>query len=893
MRSCPSCSSPLPDEGRFCGACGFAVASAAADLTRTSVPAGAAPEPRFAPGTMLAGRYRIVGLLGRGGMGEVYRADDLMLARPVALKFLAAEVEHDPRRLGRLLNEVRVALEVSHPNVCRVHDIGETAGLHYISMEYVDGEDLVSLLRRVGHLPQERALRVARQLCAGLAAAHDQGILHRDLKPANVMIDGRGEVKITDFGLAGLAEEIEGAEVRAGTPAYMSPEQLEGREVTVKSDLYALGLVLYEIFTGARAYEGDTLAELRRQRTEGTPTSMNRRVKELDPAVERVVLRCLAVDPASRPASALAVAAALPGGDPLAAALAAGETPSPQLLVEAGAAGGLAPKWALALLALFLVGVAATIAFTPRVQLAGRVPLEQAPEVLAQKAREIVQRIGYADRPADSIYAFTPNRDYLRYLGTLARPDPFEPLRRAQPAGLPFGYRQSPRLLVPASGGTIGDWFNAIPRDVPGVVEVSLDATGRLLSLLAVPHERREANRPAAEPDWRPLLEAAGFDPAALEPVEPSWSPPVYADHVAAWSAVYPDAPQVRVTLHAGALAGRPVWFRIVEPWTRESATGPLEGGLWAHAGDTVSGLCFVLVLVGASWMAYRNLRLGRGDRRTALRFALYLAVARFLCFIGAHHVAASDELELLVGHLAWSLYRFGLVYVFYLALEPYARRLWPRMLVSWVRLFDGRLRDPLVGRDVLIGAVYGLACCVLPLGVGLARAAPLDPYGGPPWTNWWLEALRGPRHALTALLAIHTTSVLFVFVGILLFLVVRVVFRRTWVAIAASTLVALILTNSGGDAVALDLIPLVLTLVLYWIVLFRVGLLAIVLGASVTDLLMRMPLLPDVITWRGAPTALTLLVLVALAGWSFWISLAGRPLFRDELQELESGARP
>jgi serine/threonine-protein kinase len=150
---------------------------------------------------MLGDRYRVVGLLGRGGMGEVYRADDLKLGQTVALKFLPQAVERDPHRLSRFLNEVRVALRGSYANVCRVYDIGELEGQHYISMEYVDGEDLASLLRRIGRLPQDKAVQAARQICAGLAAAHDQGILHRDLKPANVMIDGRGQIKITDFGL--------------------------------------------------------------------------------------------------------------------------------------------------------------------------------------------------------------------------------------------------------------------------------------------------------------------------------------------------------------------------------------------------------------------------------------------------------------------------------------------------------------------------------------------------------------------------------------------------------------------------------------------------------------------------------------------------------------------
>ena len=174
------------------------------------------------------GNYRMVRLLGKGGMGEVYRADDLKLRQPVALKFLPEALSKDPKKLERFLHEVRVARQVSHPNVCRVYDIAEADGQHFISMEYVDGEDLAVVLRRMGRPSKEKALQIARQLCAGLAAAHDKGVLHRDLKPHNVMIDGQGRVRITDFGLAGFAGDFIGKEVYAGTPAYMAPEQLTG-----------------------------------------------------------------------------------------------------------------------------------------------------------------------------------------------------------------------------------------------------------------------------------------------------------------------------------------------------------------------------------------------------------------------------------------------------------------------------------------------------------------------------------------------------------------------------------------------------------------------------------------------------------------------------------------
>jgi serine/threonine-protein kinase len=209
----------------------------------------ATDEGRFPAGTVLALRYRVLGLLGQGGMGEVYKAFDLILNQTIALKFLAPAFSE--AALVRFRNEVRITRQVSHPNVCRVYDLGMVEGLHFLSMEYIDGEDLASLLRRIGRLPQDKAVEFTRKICAGLSAAHERGVLHRDLKPANIMIDRRGQVRITDFGLAGLAAEIPLSDLRSGTPAYMSPEQKAGREVTTRSDIYALGLVLHEMFTAS------------------------------------------------------------------------------------------------------------------------------------------------------------------------------------------------------------------------------------------------------------------------------------------------------------------------------------------------------------------------------------------------------------------------------------------------------------------------------------------------------------------------------------------------------------------------------------------------------------------------------------------------------------------
>jgi serine/threonine protein kinase len=336
MERCQQCGSDVERVAPVCSQCGSRLSEASAGSSgadapttiavasldgasyspprRASEPASdfSSDEGRFAPGILIAERYSIVSLLGRGGMGEVFRADDLTLGQPVALKFLP-ESMIDRFMLERFRNEVRIARCISHPNVCRVHDIGESNNQVFLSMEYVDGEDLSSLSRRIGRLPRDKALEIARKICGGLAAAHDKGVLHRDLKPSNIMLDVRGEVFIMDFGLAGLAHEIE--DIRSGTPAYMAPEQLRGKEVTARSDIYALGLVLFELFTGKPAFEGRTYDEIMRKRCESTPDGLSALVRDLDPTVQLVILRCLEEEPENRPSSALIVSAALPGGE--------------------------------------------------------------------------------------------------------------------------------------------------------------------------------------------------------------------------------------------------------------------------------------------------------------------------------------------------------------------------------------------------------------------------------------------------------------------------------------------------------------------------------------------------------------------------------------------------
>jgi hypothetical protein len=244
---------------------------------------------RFSAGQVFAGRYRMIARIGKGGMGEVWHADDLVLRTPVALKFIRSAREG---AVAGILNEVRLARKITHPAVCRVFDVGQADGEVFFSMELVRGEDLSSLIKRVGRLPSEKVIDIARQLCGGLAVAHAEGILHRDLKPANLLIDQDGQVRITDFGIA-VTRVDPSLHTAVGTPGYMAPEQLlPGAPLTERTDVYALGLVLYELVVGQHPFS--------RTGTRTQPTRPSTLVPYVDAQLERAILHALSTDPNDR-----------------------------------------------------------------------------------------------------------------------------------------------------------------------------------------------------------------------------------------------------------------------------------------------------------------------------------------------------------------------------------------------------------------------------------------------------------------------------------------------------------------------------------------------------------------------------------------------------------------
>jgi serine/threonine-protein kinase len=918
---CSSCGTEISSNGRFCPTCGVPldVDSGATILDAPSAGEGetiAPPTPRraqtpaappshrssrtpstsallsssdsvaggrFTPGQIIAGRYRVVALAGRGGMGEVYRAEDLKLSQIVAIKFLPASLSQDASALARFHSEVRIARQVSHPNVCRVFDIGDADGIPFLTMEYVDGEDLASLVRRIGRLSSDKAIEIARQVCAGLAAAHERGVIHRDLKPANLMLDGTGKIRITDFGLAALAADLEQSDVKAGTPAYMAPEQLEGREVTVKSDLYSLGLVLYEILTGKRAFNATTLPELIKQRESSVPANPSSIVRDLDPLVERVILRCLQRDPALRPTSALQLAAALPGGDPLAAALAAGETPSPEMVAAAGATEGMRPRTAITLLAVSVLGLVALLSMADRYKLNNLAPLDNPPEVLAARAREVVRQLGYTDPYADEAYSFGLQLDFLNYVQDHQKtPDRWRILNTGRPASIVFWYRQSPRLLrsqrfFSAAGGGQVTTFDP-PMDVSGMILLTLDMQGRLLHFETVPQQIEPALAQTTPPDWPSLFAAGGLKQSDYQPARPEWTPLAWGDARAAWVGSVASTPQFPERIEAAANHGRPIYFDIVYPWTKADRSVPFTQSARQKFSTIVLLTLLVSLVLAGVFVMRRNLRLGRSDTRGALRLATTVLLA-FLAMwlLSAHHVPSIEEFDSIIIALAWALLETSLVAVLYLALEPYVRRRDPHTLISWSRLLAGQWRDPLVGHDLLVGAAFGVVFSVFEQSDNflLPLFGKLRPMPG----TLQVSSLLGMRPALGGLLFYILFFLLYSLLIFFLLFLLRSVLKKDWLAALVVTVVGAA-TNTGGEDPIITFVFAAIIWLSIVLMLRKFGLLTLIVGLVVQNIVIVFPTTAHMSRWYSGVGLAGIVVIAAAAVYGFYTALAGQPLF-------------
>ncbi len=828
-----------------------------------------ADEGRFIAGTLLGGRYRIIGLLGRGGMGEVYRATDLTLGQSVALKFLPAEAAGNNRLLERFAGEVRVARQVSHPNVCRVYDLGEVDGAPFISMEYVDGEDLASLLPRIGRLPADKAIETARRICAGLAAAHDRGIIHRDLKPQNIMMNKRGEVVIMDFGLAAIADQLSGAEARNGTPAYMAPEQLKGAEVTARSDIYALGLVLYELFTGKRPYEAKTVPQLLSQQESAQLTSMTSQFADIDPAVEKAIRRCLDPDPLKRPSSALAVAASLPGGDPLAAALAAGETPSPELVAAAGKTEGMALKYSIPCLLVVLASVAATPFLRQSSSVLMHGSLDFPPEVLAQKGRDIAAAMGYSKKPADTNLELEHRLAFTAFLKAKPEPRKWDEWLAAE-APVMAKYRESQKAMLAAPFGYVND-TNPPPID-PGMVSEKIDGHGLLRQFSAVPSEREA---PATPIGAEAVFRAAGLDIKNFTETPPLLVPHHAADQVRAWKGPHPAIPDTPLTVEIATWKGRVTEALVEFPWDRTADPDAERRSSLLLKLRTI----FLMAAQGAAGffgilLARRNWKKERVDKKGTLRIAIASFGFGMVVWLGRVHPIPSDDLfSLIFSIVGDSLLYAAMLWLLYLALEPAVRSRWPRAIVTWNRVLAGRFMDAQVGSHILVGAALGTGIWVLlavPTSVPNTLESGIDlwPLLG---TRQWVASATGILHS--ALIA--GLEVFFALFGL------RVMLKKDWLAAIAA---AVLFTFAEGQVVGdphwlkMALIYTGIYAVLMF-VLLRVGLVAMISMIFFINSMSRTCLGTDFKVWWAPFGLATIILMIGVASYAFWRSIGTQDL--------------
>jgi serine/threonine-protein kinase len=799
----------------------------------------------FSPGAVFNGRYRIVSLLGRGAVGEVYRADDLKLGQSVALKFFPAGLSGQPVLMARFMSEVRLARGITHPNVCRVHDIGEADGRHYLSMEYIDGEDLASLLRRIGRLPMEKVIQVARELCRALAAAHDRGVLHRDLKPANIMIDGRGHAHIMDFGIAVPIASARPGEI-AGTPAYMAPEQLVGGVVSVQTDLFSLGLILYELFTGIRVFPVASLRE-RQQATEPADAVVTSGTgRGIDAALEALIVECLQSDPSKRPSSARAIAAALPGGgDPLAAALVAGQTPSPAMVAAAEDTTRLRPAAAWICFAAAVIGLLLVAWQMKGMMIYRQAPIAKPPDALVDRAQQIISKMGYTESAVDSAYWFAARGSDDDIMSD--RTGLYEFTHRQSNIGsedIVFVYRQSPRYLVSENSFAVVT-YREPPADVPGMADVTLAPSGRLIRFTAVPGAMTQPPREADTFDW-----SAAFAEAEL-------------DHESADRA----ARVVTATSH-----GWPVLFDVA-PQSAPTRNRTDERTRAQPLSQFMMVALTLAAIVGAAVLARRNIRQGRWDGSGALKVGssvLVLGVSWGL--LRANHVPFMREEYLLFSRVAGlSLFYGASLFLSYVAFEPLVRRRWPRVLTSWTRLLSGRFRDPLVGRDIVAGALIGIAVMLLwESEFVIANIFDLVPATR---IQTPLAGLGSMRDFVGLALFAHLFAVQLALGWLLILLLMGIVFRSDRIAVIVSIVVTAPVTTLAGNHLALEICLGTIVTTLSTLGLLRFGLIALLVELWLTAILILLPISLDSADWYQARSILVLIGLLGVIGYAAYIA--------------------
>ena len=540
--------------------------------------------------------------------------------------------------------------------------------------------------------------------------------------------------------------------------------------------------------------------------------------------------------------------------------------------------GALKPAAAISLLGSVLLLLAVICLFSRGTMLQRQVPLEKSPEVLRDRAAELVKKFGYATA-ADSIYGMGVDRRYLEYIrDTDPSPSRWQKLRSGQPAAIYFWYRQSPRAFDVSNGGDVDE--NTPASALPGMTTITLDTLGRLRSFHAVAPATYSA-LPTTSFDWSTLLKESGLDQANLQPTAPLWTPPQAATTRAAWEGSHPDRPELKFHVEAAAFADKPVYFQLFHVWDqpRDDAANPTTPRERALVFLPLA--VFITVLLGSAVFALRNLKLGRGDRKGAFRLAAFVFVVLFLRWLfNAHHVLTEFEALNLIAGVQRILFWTFFFWVVYLAFEPFVRRRWPGRIVSWSRVLAGGFRDPLVGRDVLIGALFGLGVIVCDVYLPrlaqrwLGQPAPI------PWLDFPATQLLGIRSFPFAfsqqIFGALFQSFILLFVLLLIYIILR---RERLAALALWLIGAVALSLTQETATGIPFACLAVALVVW--TLYRYGLLALIVAIFFVHLMIFYPITSEFSAWYAGDFVLGLIISTALVLFGCYTSLAGEPLFR------------
>lgn len=817
-------------------------------------PRAAASE--LSPGKILLDRYRVIRLVGQGGMGQVYQADDFKLGQTVAIKFLPEWLIRDRLAVERFHAEVRIARSLAHPNVCRVYDLIEVDGQYFMTMEFIEGENLAQLIARVGCPTPEEAMRYARQLCSGLAEAHRQGVIHRDIKPSNVMVDKRGNVRIMDFGLAVEQLENEDGVRPAGTLEYMAPEQLRGNEPSVQSDLYSLGLVLYELFAGGRNvhHQSVLLRNLLQPATNIAPVELPSHV----PAGIAIAIRgCLAAEPTKRPISATTLLASFPETD-MSDFTKTVDMPQPELIAVAEMISPLSARFACVLFCVFLLGLAGTAVTAKYFRIFHRAGLTNSPEELQSTARQLLVDLNFPLHSGSNRgfgFAYASEKDHYNF-ATADR-------------SIFFWYRQSPRSLMPSSFD-VGRGFrpHVSPHDPAledvGDVKIEYWPDGTLRTFECVPGNNC---RLPYDETVAVMFELARLDQQNFEADQKDDDP-----FERTWNRVRGDGRESSVCTRQ--LSGQLAKFATVRKQEFVNSIGPQP----EHAGVLDLSVPFVLLFAGL-YGVRRNLRRGHADTLGAWR----LVSITFLCSIlswllFSNHQPLSSEVRILRLELANACLWSALTWILYVALEPLIRRNAPDKLLSWNRLVRGRFSDPVVGRDVLIGLTIAVVAVPLLSAVndatrnllGLHAVFSTPSFELYPLLNWWM-VFPVLSHALPN--AIYSGLAI-----MLLPELVRTVVRSRWLA----TLVVILFLTTANYLRFGDGTTWMFCYQLIWSCVF-VGttlLFGLVTGATAIltlHLIYYIPTTLDANSWYFPNSIAGLSLLLVLGVYSFWASLPQR----------------